>query len=311
MVGEANRVATAATAYVAASRERSGLQIFTDRRAGLSAAWSAWAERRTARDLLARGARAAPEATGGAIRRERERQKQLRPAPAPMPPSNRSLAPATAPSPRPTPPPPAGPVPPKEMSAEAPPESQIERAVGQLARAIMMEGGQKDAPKLQAMEAAAKAIQKARPGLVTEDAKQAFRDRSEILAAARTAAGRRDAAAALIAAQAQRLATEGYAHEVVRRWTQLERHHEAAVRGNSPNKIAKVIAGMEKLETWLRSHSSVEALLRQRGTEFGIEAGSLLHRAVRGEPWKELLAPKPTPEPDSPEEDSGFRPRMR
>ena len=100
-------------------------------------------------------------------------------------------------------------------------------------------------------------------------------------------------------------------HEVVQRWTQLERHHEAAVRGNSPDKIAKVIAGMEKLEAWLRSRPNVEALLRRRGAEFGIEAGSLLHRAVRGEPWKELLAPKPTPEPDPPEDDSGYRPRMR
>ena len=311
VVGEANRVATAETAYVAASRERSGLQIFTDKRARLSAAWSAWAERRTARELLARRAAAAPEALGGAIRRERERQKQLRPAPAPMPPSNRSLAPATAPSPRPTPPPPpAGPVPPKEMSAEAPPESQLERAIGEWARAFMMEDGEGNAPKLQAMEAAAKAIQKARPGLVTEDAKQAFRDRSEILAAATTAAGRKKAAAALIAAQAERRAKD-HAHEVVRRWTQLERRHEAALQGNSPDKIAKVIAGMEKLEAWLRSRPNVEALLRRRGAEFGIEAGSLLHRAVRGKPWKELLAPEPTPEPDPPEEDSGYRPRMR
>jgi hypothetical protein len=196
------------------------------------------------------------------------------------------------------------------MSAEAPPESQLERAVGQLARAIMMEGGQKDAPKRHAMEAAANAIQKARPGLVTEDVKQAFRDRSEILAAATTAAGRKKAAAAVIAAQVARQAT-AHAHEVVRRWTQLERHHEAAVRGNGLDKIAKVIAGMEKLEAWLRSRPNVEALLRQRGTAFGIEAGSPLHRAVRGEPWKDSLAPEPAPEPDPPEEESGYRPRMR
>ena len=151
---------------------------------------------------------------------------------------------------------------------------------------------------------------KARPRLMDDDISRACLERPEILAAAKTAAGRRDAAAALIAAQAQRLAAD-YAHEVVQRWAKLEGHYAAAVRGNNPGEIAKVTAGMEKLATWLRSHSNVEALLRRRGAEFGIEVDSRLNRAVRGEPWKELLASEPAPEPDQPEEDSGFRPRPR
>ena len=75
VVGEAGRVATAQTAYVAASRERSGLQIITDDRDKLSAAWSRWAERQTARSLLAREVER--EMPVSDISRERARQKTL------------------------------------------------------------------------------------------------------------------------------------------------------------------------------------------------------------------------------------------
>lgn len=75
VVGEAGRVATAQTAYVAASRERSGLRIITDDRDKLSAAWSRWAERQTARSLLARQAERDMPASD--ISRERLRQKTL------------------------------------------------------------------------------------------------------------------------------------------------------------------------------------------------------------------------------------------
>ncbi len=73
VVGEAGRVATAQTAYVAASRERSVLHIITDDRDKLSAAWSRWAERQTARSLLAREAER--EMPLSDISRERARQK--------------------------------------------------------------------------------------------------------------------------------------------------------------------------------------------------------------------------------------------
>lgn len=252
------------------------------------------------------------KSTGAAARPEARTEAPSAPPSPSTPPPDTSLAPASAPSPQPTPrpTPPGGPLPPKEIPAEEPPESQLERAIGQLVRAILMKGGGKDPLKRQAIWEATNAILKARPRLIDEDISRAFLERPEILAAAKTAAGRRDAAAALIAAQAQRLAAD-YAHEVVQRWAKLEGHYAAAVRGNNPGEIAKVTAGMEKLATWLRSHSNVEALLRRRGAEFGIEVDSRLNRAVRGEPWKELLASEPAPEPDQPEEDSGFRPRPR
>ena len=247
------------------------------------------------------------KSTGAAARPEARTEAPSAPPSPSTPPPDTSLAPASAPSPQPTPrpTPPGGPLPPKEIPAEEPPESQLERAIGQLVRAILMKGGGKDPLKRQAIWEATNAILKARPRLIDEDISRAFLERPEILAAAKTAAGRRDAAAALIAAQAQRLAAD-YAHEVVQRWAKLEGHYAAAVRGNNPGEIAKVTAGMEKLATWLRSHSNVEALLRRRGVEFGIEVGSLLHRDVRGEPWKEMLAPEPTPEPDQPEEAAAF-----
>ena len=81
VVGEAGRVATAQTAYVAASRERSGLRIITDDREKLSAAWSRWAERHSARSVLARGSADEPgrqrEMPVSDISRERARQKTL------------------------------------------------------------------------------------------------------------------------------------------------------------------------------------------------------------------------------------------
>ncbi|WP_050807243.1 MobF family relaxase [Acidiphilium sp. PM] len=81
VVGEAGRVATAQTAYVAASRERSGLRIITDDREKLSAAWSRWAERQSARSVLARGPADEPgrqrDMPVSDISRERARQKTL------------------------------------------------------------------------------------------------------------------------------------------------------------------------------------------------------------------------------------------
>ena len=81
VVGEAGRVATAQTAYVAASRERSGLRIITDDREKLSAAWSRWAERQSARSVLARGSADEPgrqrDMPVSDISRERARQKTL------------------------------------------------------------------------------------------------------------------------------------------------------------------------------------------------------------------------------------------
>jgi conjugative relaxase-like TrwC/TraI family protein len=52
VVGESGRVATAETAYVAASRETLGLEIITDNIARLSAAWTVWSERVAASSLL-------------------------------------------------------------------------------------------------------------------------------------------------------------------------------------------------------------------------------------------------------------------
>jgi conjugative relaxase-like TrwC/TraI family protein len=52
VVGESGRVATAETAYVAASRETLGLEIITDNIARLSAAWAVWSERAAASSLL-------------------------------------------------------------------------------------------------------------------------------------------------------------------------------------------------------------------------------------------------------------------
>jgi hypothetical protein len=50
---ESGRVATAETAYVAASRETLGLEIITDNIARLSAAWATWSERIAATSLRA------------------------------------------------------------------------------------------------------------------------------------------------------------------------------------------------------------------------------------------------------------------
>jgi hypothetical protein len=52
VVGESGRIATAETAYVAASRETLGLEIITDNIARLSAAWTVWSERIAASSLL-------------------------------------------------------------------------------------------------------------------------------------------------------------------------------------------------------------------------------------------------------------------
>jgi conjugative relaxase-like TrwC/TraI family protein len=52
VVGESGRVATAETAYVAASRETSGLEIITDNIARLSKAWATWSERAAASSVL-------------------------------------------------------------------------------------------------------------------------------------------------------------------------------------------------------------------------------------------------------------------
>jgi hypothetical protein len=52
VVGESGRVATAETAYVAASRETLGLEIITDNIARLSAAWTVWSERIAASSLV-------------------------------------------------------------------------------------------------------------------------------------------------------------------------------------------------------------------------------------------------------------------
>ena len=57
VAGEASRVATAESAYVACSRARDALQIITDNPDRLEKSWSKWAERQTALDA----ARAAPE----------------------------------------------------------------------------------------------------------------------------------------------------------------------------------------------------------------------------------------------------------
>ncbi|MHB8390083.1 MAG: hypothetical protein ACYDBH_10940, partial [Acidobacteriaceae bacterium] len=51
VAGEASRVATAETAYVACSRERESLQIVTDNPEKLRAAWEKWADRQHARDV--------------------------------------------------------------------------------------------------------------------------------------------------------------------------------------------------------------------------------------------------------------------
>jgi plastocyanin len=52
VVGESGRIATAETAYVAASRETLGFEIITDNIARLSAAWTVWSERIAASSLL-------------------------------------------------------------------------------------------------------------------------------------------------------------------------------------------------------------------------------------------------------------------
>ena len=50
IAGEASRVATAETAYVAASRERDSLTIYTDSAAALSKNWEKWTDKQHARD---------------------------------------------------------------------------------------------------------------------------------------------------------------------------------------------------------------------------------------------------------------------
>lgn len=49
VAGEANRVASAQTAYVACSRERLALEVVTDSKEGMSKRWGQWAHRETAR----------------------------------------------------------------------------------------------------------------------------------------------------------------------------------------------------------------------------------------------------------------------
>lgn len=58
VAGEASRLATAETAYVAASRERLTLAIYTDDREKLGQSWARWAERQSA--MMATRTRAAP-----------------------------------------------------------------------------------------------------------------------------------------------------------------------------------------------------------------------------------------------------------
>ncbi len=48
VAGEASRVATAETAYVACSRERKSLQILTDNAQRLQTSWETWAEKQHA-----------------------------------------------------------------------------------------------------------------------------------------------------------------------------------------------------------------------------------------------------------------------
>lgn len=67
VAGEASRVATAESAYVACSRERYQLSIITDNFSRLSKSWAGWAERKTALG-----------ATGGGDEVDRERLAELR-----------------------------------------------------------------------------------------------------------------------------------------------------------------------------------------------------------------------------------------
>ena len=69
VAGEASRLATAETAYVAASRERWTLAVYTDDREKLGQGWTRWAERQSA--MEATRTRSAPRLEALAALRER------------------------------------------------------------------------------------------------------------------------------------------------------------------------------------------------------------------------------------------------
>jgi Ti-type conjugative transfer relaxase TraA len=174
-------------------------------------------------------------------------------------------------------------------------EPALSRAVGQFAEAALdaTRMVQEKLPVLPhqraALEAGLAAIEAVRPG-VRADVVATFSAQPGLaVAAAEGLAGREAAIAAIEATRAQRLVLEAQAHEAVQRWAVLERHYDQAERGYEREAATKAVSGMEAFAKELKRDPQLDSLLRQRGREFGIEAGSRLDRVVHGEGWTREL----------------------
>jgi Ti-type conjugative transfer relaxase TraA len=172
-------------------------------------------------------------------------------------------------------------------------EPPLSRAIGVLA--VALSDAQRmiaaDLPVLPhqraAVEAGLKAVEAVRPGS-RPDVGACFT--AELVAAAVAGPdGRRSAIAAMEAAREQRLALEAAARGAVQRWAVLEHRYEQARRDHDRDAAPKAAAGLEAFAKDLKRDAQLESLLRERGREFGIEAGSRLDQVVRGEGWTREL----------------------
>jgi hypothetical protein len=178
-------------------------------------------------------------------------------------------------------------------------EPALSRAVGQFAVAAldaqrMVRAKLPVLPHQQAaMETGLAAIQAARPGIIRSDVVGAFDAQPGLIApAAEGVAGRAVAITAIEATREQRLGLEGQARAAVQRWRALERGYDQAERGSDREVVRKAVGDMATFAKELKGDRKLDSLLRQRGQEFGIKAGSRLDRVVRGAGWTPELAHK-------------------
>jgi Lon protease-like protein len=111
-----------------------------------------------------------------------------------------------------------------------------------------------------------------------------FNGRPELIPpAAESRAGREAAIIAIEETRDQRLALEAQGREKVQEWAAMEERYDRARSAYDWDTQRQVGSELVAFATDLKRHSQLEALLRERGQEFGIAEGSRLDRVVRAQ----------------------------
>ena len=183
---------------------------------------------------------------------------------------------------------PPAPVPAPRRPAVAP-EAALPRAVSRFAAAWSdaQRMAEQELPVLPhqrlALLAGQQAVEAARPGFA-QDLAEVLREQPGIAAEAARPSGQRMRAALIKGAervQEERLALEGRVREAVRGWDRLEWAHDQAVRARDWDAARAATGRLEAHARELKRDAALEGVLRARGEEFGVAAGSRLARLAQ------------------------------